>query len=409
MFTQKDLTLIIPFNDDKKHLNNLIQSLNKYAKDCEWVFEDILQEPNETWDWLQKEIGSKYKNMVLYKNNREGKELSVAESYNIGAMLATRKVMGILHPDMILGPKYCTNILKHIKPKTLVCALRVEPPLHPASGDKIQKNFGDDFNNLNIQGFNNFCKELQKENNNKVSPAMFPPWTILREDYLALNGCDILYWPFQMDDTDFFIRAQLAGYEIKQALDAIVYHLTCRSARWHQGINKETPLYYKNTTRTGSDFIRKWGSWYKNDTFNTPTVINVYRPSLYIESNSMTFDLLKSIEPYFTKIYISDKEIINSYISFIYDNNLSNIPQDIFANKFISNISLLNNDSLVVTLKNGFTQNDINILHSITPFIDNNKDARGTYTITPCIILRINDIINFNKDLIKNKVLIENE
>jgi hypothetical protein len=37
--------------------------------------------------------------------------------------------------------------LKHLKPGKVVCATRIEPPIHPAGKEKIVKDFGDEEDN----------------------------------------------------------------------------------------------------------------------------------------------------------------------------------------------------------------------------------------------------------------------
>ncbi len=45
---------------------------------------------------------------------------------------------------------YIENLVKHIKPGTVVCGTRIEPPLHPEGKEKIIRDFGMDFDTLNI-------------------------------------------------------------------------------------------------------------------------------------------------------------------------------------------------------------------------------------------------------------------
>jgi hypothetical protein len=48
----------------------------------------------------------------------------------------------IFHADMMLGKHADLKAYQHLAPNTVVCATRVEPPLHPNAGEKILLDFG---------------------------------------------------------------------------------------------------------------------------------------------------------------------------------------------------------------------------------------------------------------------------
>jgi hypothetical protein len=49
----------------------------------------------------------------------------------------------IFHADMILGKHADLKAWEQLKDrKDVVCATRIEPPLHPNAGEKILKDFG---------------------------------------------------------------------------------------------------------------------------------------------------------------------------------------------------------------------------------------------------------------------------
>jgi glycosyltransferase involved in cell wall biosynthesis len=78
---------------------------------------------------------------------RSDKRVGHTILYDKGIELAETEVVGIMHADMILGPYYLENMLKHLQRETVVCATRVEPPLHPAGEEKIIRHFWTDFAN----------------------------------------------------------------------------------------------------------------------------------------------------------------------------------------------------------------------------------------------------------------------
>ncbi len=73
--------------------------------------------------------------------------------YDEGMRLAKTDIISILHSDMIIGPGYFNNMLKHLERGKVVCATRIEPPIHPAGREKIVRNFGDEAHNFMWDAF----------------------------------------------------------------------------------------------------------------------------------------------------------------------------------------------------------------------------------------------------------------
>ena len=75
---------------------------------------------------------------------------------------ATNEIVGIIHSDMIIGPNYIENTLKYLKRGKVVCATRIEPPIHPAGEEKIVMDFGMEYNDLKFNEFEKFSIEKYK-------------------------------------------------------------------------------------------------------------------------------------------------------------------------------------------------------------------------------------------------------
>jgi hypothetical protein len=222
--------------------------------------------------------------------------------------MATTKVVGILHADMILGPGYIENTMKHLRPGRVVCATRVEPPLHPQGKEKIIKNFGLDFDSLDVEGFENFCVDAQKEFKDQTTAGMFAPWLIYKEDFEAIGGHDPIFAPFPLEDSDIFQRWLLAGYELVQSRDAFVYHLTCRGHRWTEQVGVDDEYYKRATEKASINYLRKWGSWIKNDEYQHPVIVPKYDIGIVLEGTQ--FSMLRTLEPWCSKIYVQDPQQI---------------------------------------------------------------------------------------------------
>ncbi len=297
-----NLSFIIPSYNNIKHLKNVYSSIKRHANECEIIFLDD-GSTDETWEWLQS---IKNENIKLYKS-----ETRVGHTvlYDVGINLASNEIVGILHADMIVGPNYVKNILKHLKRGSVVCGTRIEPPLHPSGKEKIIENFGIDFDDLNIKKFESFCLEQQLKNKDQITKGMFAPWVIYKSDFLSIGGHDHVFAPFPYEDSDIFQRWILNGYELIQSRDAFVYHLTCRGHRWTQKIQKDDDFYKKCVYKNTRNFIRKWQSWIKNDEYSYPIIKNKYNIGFVIKNCSL--DILQYVEPWCSTVYSDCKEYQN--------------------------------------------------------------------------------------------------
>jgi glycosyltransferase involved in cell wall biosynthesis len=284
------ISIIIPAHNNLRHLKNAYQSIKKHAPNAEIVLLDDAS-TDGTWEWI---IGLDDTNVIPYKSpTRDGHTVL----YDLGVQLATNEIVGIMHADMIIGQNYVENTIKHLKPKTVVCGTRVEPPLHPAGPEKIIMDFGLDFDSLNIDGFESFVDEEQVAMNGVTSKSMFAPWVIYKEDFNAIGGHDWGFAPFPYEDSDIFQRWLLAGYELIQSRDAFVYHLTCRGHRWTKEIGKNDDYFTQAEQKAKNYYIKKWGSWISNDEYQHPILIPVYNKSIKIINSNPQLD--QALEPWF--------------------------------------------------------------------------------------------------------------
>lgn len=304
------ISFIIPSYNNLQHLRNAYESIKKNAPIAEVVLLDD-GSTDGTWEWIWEQAEShQHREVKCYKSDeRVGHTIL----YDKGIELATNEIVGIIHADMIIAPNYVENILKHLKPGKVVCGTRVEPPLHPPGKEKITKDFGLDFDTLNISAFESFARQESQRNKDRVSKGMFAPWVIYKKDFQAIGGHDPIFAPFPYEDSDIFQRWILAGYELLQSRDALVYHLTCRGHRWTEQVGKDDEYYKQVSERAARNYLRKWGSWIKNDEYQHPIVPPVYDIAFRIKN--CTTQTLTAFEPWCSKIAVDlDTESVNNYI-----------------------------------------------------------------------------------------------
>jgi glycosyltransferase involved in cell wall biosynthesis len=289
--------------------------------------------------------------------------------YDKGIELAETEVVGIMHADMILAPNYLENLLKHLEREKVVCATRVEPPLHPAGKEKIVKDFGMDFDSLNIEAFEEYAAKAQEEFKDQTTNGMFAPWIIYKEDFVAMGGHDKLFAPFPYEDSDIFQRWLLHGYELIQSRDSFVYHLTCRGHRWTDEIGKDDDYFKNASAKATRNYIRKWGSWIENDEFQRPILKPRYDIGIIVENCNA--QLLHSLEPWFNNIYV-DPSIIQEYIKYEQPNTR------LILDARVRPIDEPKQNDIMIYFDANI-QVDLNIIPNIQVIIRESVDEPGTY------------------------------
>ena len=316
---QSDVTLIIPGYNNLRHLKNCYASIKKHAKDTKLVLLDD-GSTDGTIDWINALEDSNITSVYRSKD-RIGHTIL----YDKGIDLAETKLVGILHCDMIIGPNYIENMVKHLKPNTVVAGTRIEPPLHPPGNEKIIQNFGLDFDDLDITGFEEFCLKQQEINKDEISKGMFAPWIIYKEDFLAMGGHDHVFAPFPYEDSDIFERWILSGYKLIQSRDAFVYHLTCRGHRFTEQIGKDDEYFKKASQRAAREYLRKWGSWIQNDEFQHPIIKPKYNMGFSVKNCSL--QAMAFLEPMCSNIYVEDQSVISDYFKYEQPNTHFDLKQ----------------------------------------------------------------------------------
>lgn len=384
----KNITLVIPTYNNLKHIKNLYTSVRKFYPEIELVLLDD-GSTDDTQIWLKELVD----NFVI--KYRSEKRVGHTLLYDKGIEISTKEIVGILHADMVIGPNYIENLIKHLKPQTVVCSTRIEPPLHPEGKEKIIHNFGLDFDDLDIEGFEKFVLKSQKEYKNQTTKGMFAPWIIYKKDYKKIGGHDPLFAPFPYEDSDIFQRWILAEYKLIQSRDSFVYHLTCRGHRWNEQVQKDDDYYKIVSKRAARNYLRKWGSWIKNNEYQYPIINPKYDIGFRVQKCNS--ELLETLEPWCNNILIDDEmQVLTShYIDKEQKNTLFKLNERIKSTPFES----LNNEILVTINRETFTQQDFQIIQQLPEIIKDSGEI-GEFQIEN-LLITIKQMNEYQNNLIK--------
>jgi hypothetical protein len=183
----------------------------------------------------------------------------------------------MFHADMVLGKIADANMMKHLDKKTVVSATRVEPPLHPQGKEKLIKDFGMYPENFKQNEFNDYVSDLVIKNKDVITRGIFAPWLCYRTELTNIGGfAEELHSYYE--DSDMFQRLLLNGCTFIQSWDSIVQHYTCRGGQFADGVEKPTTdqRFIEMRNRSAQLYMKKWGSWIKNDEYQHPILTPKY-------------------------------------------------------------------------------------------------------------------------------------
>jgi len=331
-------------------------------------------------------------NNIKYIKNPSKELFGIGNAYNLLVDKSDTDFVVIYHADMIMGKGFDVALYNNWKPKTVVSATRIEPPLHPSDPAKIVLDLGlwpetDIIDGFKVDEFNKFV-----ENNRKdiTTNGIFAPWLIHKDDFNDVKGHDPIM-KSHSEDRDLFNRFLLNEYNLIQSWEALVYHLTCRGGQFEHA-SKTSDLNHKsndwnklahNQTR---EFIRKWGTPPKYDEYQFPIISSKYDIGFIVKNCDQ--QLLEVLEPWCSTIYVDcnykhyiEKEQLNT--SF----NLYNRIKPYAIEK--------QNEILVSFNTNQLNQNNFQLLQQLPDIIkDNGEIGSFELDIFKVDIIQINEYQN---------------
>jgi glycosyltransferase involved in cell wall biosynthesis len=306
------ITFVIPSRNNLEFLQLAYKSIKDLNGEHEILVLDDAS-TDGTSEWI-KSLNDK--KLITYRN--EGPErIGIVGMFDKGIQMARTPIIMAFHADMVASPNMDKNILKHLTPLSVVCATRVEPPLHPSGPEKLTMDWGNEVDEYDYDLNRVKLSQLEVEYTNKTTEGIFAPWCMYREDFLSIGGHDELFAPQSKEDSDLFNRFVLNGYKIIQSWDALVYHFTSRGSRFNKhsggaaGVNSQEWIH--TTTKNGRNFIRKWGHFVKHDPLMKPIVPHKYNVEFVVTNCQAQH--LELLEPWCDRMSVDcSQDLINQYI-----------------------------------------------------------------------------------------------
>lgn len=316
MYNIKDISVVIPSYNNLEYLKLAYSSIREASNEIEIImYSDGSTDGTQEWMLSLKDDNLK----IEVIKERVGHTIL----YDKGFRESKRKIIGIIHADMVIDKDFFNNILKHFKPNTVVCGTCIEPPLHPPGGEKLIQNLGMYPEDFNKTSFYNFTSQMKIEYEDKISEGIFAPWFINKEEYFSkIGGHDTQYAPYGYEDSDLFTRMSLINFNFIQSRDAFVYHFTQRGHKWSQGIGIENKGYQEQMEKTRRIYVKKFGTDPIFDFNHKPTPSPKYNIGFNITNNNP--ELINLIEPYCSDLSIDGSKKLNNDIIVNFDINQIN-------------------------------------------------------------------------------------
>jgi len=389
------ITFVIPSRNNLEFLELAYKSIrNLKTKHEILILDDASTDGTSEW------ITSLTDPDLLHYHNPGPERIGIVGMFDKGIEMARTEIIMAFHADMVAGPNLDTNILKHLKPGTVVSATRIEPPLHPPGPEKITQDWGNEAEEFDFNKQINSINCFERLHKDKTTEGIFAPWCMYKSDYLAVGGHDELFAPQSKEDSDLFNRFVLNGYQIIQSWDALVYHFTSRGSRFNKhaggaaGKNSEEWLY--TTTKNGKEFIRKWGHFVSHDPLMKPIIPPKYNIA-YVIKKCHTGELLTALEPWCDRIYIENQDMIDIYI----DREQPNTSFDLSKRVFIesNNDPIGENDIVIEFDATQLTQQNFQLLQQLPSIIKESGEI-GRFELD-IFTIEINHLEEYTKNLIK--------
>ena len=382
------ITFCIPSKNNLRYLKNCISSIQKNSHYKNNIIVFIDQDNDGTEEWLKK-----YNISYILNTQKECKGIGYA--YDAMFKQASTEYVLAFHADMILGKDADLNLLKHHTDKTIVCSTRIEPPLHPPSPDKISIDLGLWPEDFLEDKFNEQVKLISEQNNGKINQGIFAPWLIKKSEHI--NHDPIFLSVFE--DSDLFLRYKIAGFNLIQSLDSIVYHLTCRGGQFEHAsttsdLNTKSNEWKRKSNISQKEFFRKWGFLYKNTAHLDPIPSKKYNKAFIVHNCNLQG--LEALEPWCDRIYINNDNVINEYISLESKNTSFDLTKRVLnINKndpYSENDIILEFDALKVS------PGAFNIIQNLSDIITESGDI-GQFELD-CFNITIHQIQDYSNELI---------
>jgi len=387
------ITFCIPSKSNLRYLKTCIPSIreNAHRKDHDIII-FVDSDEDGTIEWLEQ--NKDQYNLKYYTNPDLGKRLfGIGKAYDYCIEKSTTDVFMIFHADMMLGKDADLKAYQNLLHKNIVCSTRIEPPLHPNAGEKIQIDFGMWPEEFKKDEFNSYVESQLEET--KITNGIFAPWMMYRDEFLSIGGHDPIMHSCR-EDSDVFNRMKLAGFSFIQSWNSLVYHLTGRGAGSFGGDEKRHEQWKKDMEGSTKEFIRKWGSNVNHTPLMEPIILPKYNIAFIVKQCNP--QLLEVLEPWCDRIYIENNMqlLTSQYIDKEQPNTKFDLKKRVLTLE--NNDPIGENDIIIEFDATKLTNDNFQLLQQLPEIIQSSGEI-GTFELD-IFKITINSLETYEQNLI---------
>jgi GT2 family glycosyltransferase len=277
--TESPMTFCIGCCNNLNYLKLAVHSVRTYShfKDAPFiVFAENCTDGTDEWLFENK---AKYNITLLTSHVPEHATQGIGGGMNVCASHVKTKYIMFLHADMFVSKDWDLNALKVFekydeplwssKPSRpmWVSSQRFQPNLfkensRPGTIVFPYEEFGHTYQNFNESYFIEYAEEFSKLNPDiEVEKGEGVSGLIRKDHWDWIGGNDPIFAPAYWEDTDLFIRMQLADFKFVMTSNSVVFHFGSRSDKSNfptdEIVRSERSKMYEQ--RGAERFYKKWG------------------------------------------------------------------------------------------------------------------------------------------------------
>jgi len=265
------MTFCISCCNNLNYLKLAIHSVRKYShfKDAPFI---VFAEncTDGTQDWLEKN-GKEYKLEYIIETNSEENTKGIGGGMNECAKHVNTEYIMFLHADMFVSKDWDLEsykiFQKYQNVPMWVSSQRFQPNLfneqsRPGTLVFPYEEFGYKYDDFQEQYFLDYAFQFTTLNPDKeMEKGEGVSGLIRKTDWDFIGGNDPQFAPAYWEDTDLFIRMQLAGYKFVLTSNSVVFHFGSRSDKSNfptdEIVRSERSKIYEQ--QGAVKFYKKWG------------------------------------------------------------------------------------------------------------------------------------------------------
>lgn len=397
------VTFCIPSKNNLRYLKWSLPSIRKNAhrKDHD-IIVFIDKDTDGTVEWMKENaeaLGVKWIVNPDLNNTLYG----IGRAYDRCVAEAQTDIVVVFHADMYLCKDADLKMYNRLTQNSVVCATRIEPPLHPPGPEKLVEDFGmwpevyiaDGFKESELHSYVQTQTEIS---DGKITHGCFAPWMVWKKNMVEIGGHDPVMKSAR-EDSDIFNRFILHGLDLIQVRDGFVYHLTCRGGQFEHGIltkdhSQKSMDWQILMEQSTWDYVRKWGCFVEHDQYLMPIIKPKYDIGFVLTNSD--FNPAKFLEPWCSTIYLDDPVIVDFMRDQLRGTTAYNVDERIKTTD-----ELGEHDIIVQIDSNKLNNENAKWIGLLNEIITEDQEI-GRFDLEG-LIITVNRVVNKNNELVQVK------